>query len=218
MKKNTFILLLTTSFNLLSVSAIADVNKIVKWKDSDGVTHYSDKLPSQEAGRSNTEIRNNGIVIKQNIRTDQKNTIDQQKQQEKLAQQRADKVLLASYTNADEIDLACERNLETDHAALQSLAQHKKNVLSNSENNKKTLKILKAKNKSIPANLAEEMKQSQLEMDKVNQQIAKRKQNMQATRKRYAEEKSRFIALKQADLNSGLNTNEPAMAASLNLR
>ena len=219
MKKNTFILLLTTSFSLLSVSAIADVNKIVKWKDSDGVTHYSDKLPSQEAGRSTTEMRNNGIVVKQNIRADQKTEVlNQQKQQEILAQQRADKVLLASYTNANEIDLACERNLETDHAALQSLAQHKKNVLSNNENNKKTVQILKTKNKPIPTTLAEEMKQSQLEIDKVNQQIAKRKQNMQATRKRYAEEKSRFIALKQADLNSSLNANEPVMAASLNLR
>ena len=80
------------------------------------------------------------------------------------------------------------------------------------------MQILKTKNKPIPTTLAEEMKQSQLEIDKVNQQIAKRKQNMQATRKRYAEEKSRFIALKQADLNSSLNANEPVMAASLSLR
>ena len=218
LKKNTFILLLTISFSALSVSANADTNKIVKWKDSDGVTHYSDKLPSQEAGRSNTEIRNNGIVIKQNIRTDQKNTIDQQEQQEKLAQQRADKVLLASYTNADEIDLACERNLETDQAALQSLAQRKKNILSRNESNKKTVQSLKAKNKALPTTLVEELKQSQLEMDKINQQIAKRKQNMQATRKRYAEEKNRFIALKQANLNTNLHSDEPAMAASLSVR
>ncbi|WP_020167452.1 MULTISPECIES: DUF4124 domain-containing protein [Methylotenera] len=214
MKKITFILLLSTSFSLLSISAIADTNKIVKWKDSDGVTHYSDKLPSQEAGRSNTEIRNNGIVIKQNVRADQKNVVDQQKQQEKLAQQRADKVLLASYTNANEIDLACERNLETDYAALQSLAQRKKNMLRSNESNNKTAQTLKAKNKALPATLVEELKQSQLEMDNINQQIAKRKQNMDATRKRYAEEKNRFIALKQ----NNFNTNEPAMAASLSVQ
>ena len=212
MKKIIFIVLLITGFNLLPLSASAEAGKIVKWKDSNGVTHYGDKLPSQEAGRSNTELRNNGIVIKQNT-VEKKDTADQQKEQQRLAQEHADKVLLASYTNAKEIDLACERNLETDQAALESLTQQQKNILSKSVRNKKIELDLKNKNKPIPAHLAEELKQSQSQIDSTNKQIAKRKQNMQATRKRYEEEKNRFIALKQSSSNS----NEPAMA-SLNVR
>lgn len=145
-RKITFILLLSTGFSLLSFSAIADTNKIVKWVDSDGITHYGDKLPSQEAGRNNTEMRNNGIVIKQNIRVDKKTKIlDQQKEQGKLAQERADKVLLASYTKPEEIDLACERNLQMDHAALQSLAQNKQNAANRVAHNKKWLKPFRQK-------------------------------------------------------------------------
>ena len=212
MKKIIFIVLLITGFNLLPLSASAEAGKIVKWKDSNGVTHYGDKLPSQEAGRSNTELRNNGIVIKQNT-VEKKDTADQQKDQQRLAQEHADKVLLASYTNAKEIDLACERNLETDQAALESLTQQQKNILSKSVRNKKIELDLKNKNKIIPAHLAEELKQSQSQIDSTNKQIAKRKQNMQATRKRYEEEKNRFIALKQSSSNS----NEPAMA-SMNVR
>lgn len=203
-RKITFILLLSTGFSLLSFSAIADTNKIVKWVDSDGITHYGDKLPSQEAGRNNTEMRNNGIVIKQNIRVDKKTKIlDQQKEQGKLAQERADKVLLASYTKPEEIDLACERNLQMDHAALQSLAQNKQNAANRVAHNKKMAQALQAKDNPIPDNLAEELKQSQFELSRINKQIAQRKQNIEATRKRYAEEKNRFIVLKQPALAAG---------------
>ena len=212
MKKIIFIVLLITGFNLLPASASAEAGKIVKWKDSNGVTHYGDKLPSQEAGRSNTELRNNGIVIKQNT-VEKKDTADQQKEQQRVAQEHADKVLLASYTNAKEIDLACERNLETDQAALESLTQQQKNILSKSVRNKKIELDLKNKNKPIPAHLADELKQSQFQIDSTNKQIAKRKHDMEITRKRYADEKIRFIALKQSSSNS----NEPAMA-SLNVR
>lgn len=214
MKKIIFIFLLNAGFSLLSFSALAETGKIVKWKDSNGVTHYGDKLPSQEAGRSNTELRNNGMVIKQNIIVDKSNAVDRQKDQEKLAQEHADKVLLASYTNAQEIDLACERNLETDQAALESLTQQQRNILSKSVRNKKIEQDLKSRNKPIPAHLTEEIQQSQTQIDSTNKQIAKRKQNMEMTRKHYAEEKSRFVALKQSD--SYLN--EPAMAASFHVR
>lgn len=213
MRKITFILMLIAEFSLLEFSAFAETKTIVKWKDSNGLTHYGDKLPSQEAGRNNTELRNNGIVIKQNMTSEKKNAVDQQKEQEKLAQQRADKVLLASYTNADEIDLARERNLQTDHAALQSLIQHKNNVLSRNEYNKKIAQGFKQKNKALPAGLITELKQSQSQIDSTNKQISLRKQNMETTRKRYEEEKNRFIVLKQANLN----VNEPAMS-SLNMR
>ncbi len=214
MKKIIFIFLLNAGFSLLSFSALAETGKIVKWKDSNGVTHYGDKLPSQEAGRSNTELRNNGMVIKQNIIIDKSNAVDRQKDQEKLAQEHADKVLLASYTNAKEIDLACERNLETDQAALESLTQQQRSILSKSVRNKKIEQDLKSKNKPIPAHLTEEIQQSRTQIDSTNKQIAKRKQNMEITRKRYAEEKTRFVALKQSD--SYLN--EPAMAASFHVR
>lgn len=214
-QKITFILLLSAGFGLLSFSATADANKIVKWVDSNGVTHYGDKLPSQEVGRNNIEMRNNGVVIKQNIRADIKTqTLDQQKMQGKLAQERADKVLLASYTNSEEIDLACERNLQMDHAALQSLSQNKQNAMNRITHNKKTVQGFKDNDKPLPAYLTEELKQSQLELGSINKQIAQRKQNIETTRKRYTEEKNRFIALKQP----GFNPTEPAMSASLNVQ
>lgn len=215
MKKVALILVLSIHSAIHCLPVMADGNKIVKWKDSAGTTHYGDKLPSDEAGRSNTQLNNRGIIIKQTQKTDQKTqALDQQKEQEKLAQQRADKVLLASYTKPEEIDLACERNLQTDYAALQSLAQSKQNVLARVTHSDKAAQALKAKNMPLPASLSDELKQSQAELSRINKQIAQRNANIAATRQRYAEEKSRFITLKQPDLPA----KEPAMAASLNVQ
>ena len=201
MQKTTFILLLSLIF--ISGYATADTKKIVKWVDSSGVTHYGDKLPSQELGRNNTEMRDSGIVIKRNIKADQKTEVlDLQKQQQKLDQDRKDKVLLASYTKPEEIDLARDRNLETDFAAVQALTQQKQNTANRTLRNNKTAQGFKTKNKPLPAYLSEELKQSQLEFDSINKQIAQRKANMEVTRKRYAEEKLRFIALKQPIVNA----------------
>ena len=124
MHKLTFYLLI--SLLTISSQVMADGKKIVKWVDSKGVTHYGDKLPSQEAGRSNTEMRNSGVVIKKNIVADHKmQVINHEHEQKKSAQEKADKVLLASYTKAEEIDLACDRNLQMDQASMQALMQQK---------------------------------------------------------------------------------------------
>jgi hypothetical protein len=197
------IVVLCIGLGLLSFNVYADSKKIVKWVDSQGVTHYGDKLPTQETGRSNVEMDNRGIVVKKNVVLNQQSAaIDHQKEQEKLDQERRDKILLASYTKAEEIDLARDRNLETDQATLQALMQQKLVTANRTTRNNKTAQSLRDRNKPIPTHLSEELKLSQIESDNIDKQIKQRRLNMQATSKRYAEEKTRFIALKQSNSSS----------------
>ena len=177
-------------------SNTGSVKKIVKWVDRSGVTHYGDKLPAQEAGRNSSEINNQGIVVKQIIIGDKKNeVIDQQK----LEQVRKEKILLASYTNPEEIDLARDRNLQLDQAALQALTQQKINLTFRTTRNNKAIEGFQARKKPLPPYLIDELKQAKTESANVDKQLMQRKLSMQATRKRYAEEKAQFIALKYPD-------------------
>lgn len=184
------------SMLLLSATAHADGKKIVKWVDSRGITHYGDKLPAQEAGRNNSEMNNQGIVIKKNAVSDKKNdVIDQQK----LEQERKEKILLASYTKPEEIDLARDRNLQLDQAALQALTQQKINIANRTTRNNKTAEAILARKKPIPPYLSDELKLAKTESANIDKQLAQRKLSMQATLRHYAEEKARFIALKYPD-------------------
>jgi hypothetical protein len=196
------IFLLAAAVFTLSGNAFADGKKIVKWVDSKGVTHYGDKLPAQEAGRKNAEMNAQGMVLKQNnLPATKADAADQMK----VESERKDKILLASYTKAEEIDLARDRNLQMDLAAVQSLEQQKISAEARTARNSKTAEGFKARQKPVPPYLVEELKLSKSESAGIDKQLTQRKLAMEATKKRYAEEKSRFIALKQpvaADSNA----------------
>ena len=200
-------------FSLLTMSNIvaAEDKKIVKWVDSKGVTQYGDKLPASEAGRNNAEMNAQGMVIKKNVTTIKSNDLQEQ---EKLEQERKDKILLASYTKAEEIDLAKERNLELDKAALQALTQQKINITNRTARNNKLADGFKARKKPLPAYLNDELKLSKSEIANIDRQIAQRKLSMAATNARYTEEKVRFIALKQPLLQTAPLANTGADSTS----
>ena len=197
MQKISFILLV----GLLAMSNIASAEgkKIMKWVDSKGVTQYGDKMPASEAGRNNSEMNTQGMVVKKNVAADKTNALQDQ---QKLEQQRKDKILLASYTKVEEIDLAKERNLELDKAALQALGQQKINVTNRTIRNNKLADGFKARKKPFPAYLIDELKLSKTEITNIDKQVAERKLSMTNTSTRYTAEKARFIALKQPSLQT----------------
>ena len=192
-----FIFILLASVLAIPSFSLAESKKIVKWVDSSGVTHYGDKLPLQEAGRNNTEMSEHGVVTKRNVVLDKKTEIiDHEKEQQKLNQERKDKILLASYTNANEIDLARDRNLQMDQASMQSLSQQKLNINNRMARSNKTAQGFKANKKPLPPYLNDELAIAQAESDKLDKLMTQRKASMESTRKHYLEEKERFIALK----------------------
>ena len=196
LKVHIIILIVGLVFSYFYFMPSANAGTIVKWVDSKGITHYGDKLPAQEAGRNSSEINGHGIVVKRNVQADGK--VDQQ-DQEKLAAQRKDNILLASYTKAEEIDLARDRNLQLDQAAAQALTTQKEGVIGRTASNQKLSEGFRQRKKPVPAYLTDELKLSQTEASKLDKQIAERKISMEATRKRFADEKARFIALKQVN-------------------
>ena len=195
----SLILIFLVGMLAISNIAVAEGKKIVKWVDSKGVTQYGDKLPASEAGRNSTEMNTQGITVKKNVAADKSNELQDQ---QKLAQERKDKILLASYTKAEEIDLAKERNLELDKAALQALGQQKINVSNRTARNNKLADGFKARKKPMPAYLIDELKLFKTELTNIDKQLAQRKLSMAATSARYTEEKARFIALKQPYLQA----------------
>jgi Domain of unknown function (DUF4124) len=60
--KPAIIVLNASLFAAFIFCCAANAEGIVKWKDSNGVTHYGDKLPAQEAGRTNTVLNKQGMT------------------------------------------------------------------------------------------------------------------------------------------------------------
>ena len=182
-------------FGLLFVTGVASADtKIVKWVDKQGVTHYGDRPPSYEESKSNVELNNRGLIMKKNAPIEHKNEAQDLQQQQ---QDRKDKILLASYTNANEIDLARDRSLELNKAAMTSLTSQKENIAARIARNATTADGFKQRNKPLPANLDKEFKDTLAQSSRIDKQLADRKLEMEQTRKNYADDKARFLILKQ---------------------
>ncbi len=168
----------------------ADGSKIVKWKDASGVTHYGDKMPAQESGRSYSVLNNHGTLIKTN---ESFNPKDNSQETERLSveQQRQDKALLASYSSVEEIDMAEKRNLKSDETALLTLNQ-------NQEETKKMLANIHAKfsGKKMPSQAAEDAQNHQTQMIKTKSQIVAVQNSIALTRTRFNQYRSRYVELK----------------------
>ena len=199
-------------FGLFFTAGIASADsKIVKWVDKQGVTHYGDRPPSFEESKSNVELNNRGLVVKKNDFAAKKTEVQDLEVQQ---QNRKDSILLASYTNANEIDLARDRNLEMNKAALTSLASQKESITARITRNNTTADGFKKRNKPLPANLDKEFKDALVQSGRIDKQIADRKIELEQTRKSYADDKARFTALKQPSLNSGADSLDTTLSST----
>ena len=179
---------------VFSTEALAD-KRILKWVDNQGVTHYGDQLPPTAAGKSNQVINKQGVVVQRNNQP-AKNETQQQANQEKLEQERKDSVLLASYTTADEIDLARKRNLEMENATIDALKSQKANVDDRLNRNIASAQAFIDKKQAVPDYLKEEISIAKTESEKFDKKITHHQQILEKINQQYDAEKARFIALK----------------------
>ena len=185
----------TLLLNVLVASGTTSADtKILKWVDKQSVTHYGDRPPSFEESKSNVEMNKRGQVVKKNDYTVKK--INNQDLQQGN-QDRKDKILLASYTSASEIDLARDRSLEMNKAALTSLASQKENLAARIARNNATSDGFKKRNKPLPANLDKEFKDAIASANILDKQMAARKLEMEQTNQNYTQDKARYLVLKQ---------------------
>jgi len=188
---------LTAVLVLACSSAWAD-GRIVKWVDEKGVTHYGDSVPAQYSGRDNSELNRQGRIVKRNKAGDSqasKAVIEEAKVS--VEQQRHDSALLAAYTTEQEFDLARDRNLQMDEAAVQGLNQRMGSAKDRLAATKKIAAGFNQRKKPVPAYITQDLKENQDEIAKIETQIAERQQSMEATRQRFEKDKQRFIELKR---------------------
>lgn len=183
-------------------------SRIVKWKDDKGMTHYGDKIPPPYANRENSLMNRQGITVQHNKPL---NYQDKAADLAKLEQDKKDKALLGAFTNANEIDLARDRNLQFDLITLENLQQDKANGQKKlNEINDIANSYSKIK-KPVPEDLNADMRKNKAEIAKIDQLISERQLAIENTRKRFDEDKKRYLSLK----NHG-NSASPDTPSTLN--
>lgn len=191
--------LLVIALFLMNGLASADSKRIKKWVDEKGVTHYGDVLPPDYAGEEMTEMNSRGITVKRKEVAANPKEQQSGKVKELTEQERRDKALLNSFTTAKEIDLARDRNLQMDQANIHSLKLRLTDAEQRLEKSNASIAEFSKNKKPVPADLAEDKKNQQADVNKIKDQIAQKQSAMDETRNRFENDKKRFIELKSGN-------------------
>jgi hypothetical protein len=162
---------------------------IHKWVDDKGITHYGDvEQPREGAGnRTATEAGSKA----QEEEAAKKREAEKKEGERK----RRDKALLETYSSEEEIDLARDRNLQSGKLMIDSAQPRIKSVQGRLDGLRKQADAV-AKTKPVPADLTRDIKAAEAEIAQLQGNVAKYKQDMDAIRARFEEDKKRFRELR----------------------
>jgi hypothetical protein len=101
----------------LPLAAGAQQRSSYTWVDEDGVRHYGDKIPAKYADMPKNVVNEHGVVVghidgkKTSEELEAERKAEELEMQKEL-QKRADRALLATYQNVDEIEMHRDRRVE----------------------------------------------------------------------------------------------------------
>jgi hypothetical protein len=184
-------------------SQLAEAGKIIKWTDAQGVVHYGDVMPAKAAGKRNTELNKEGVVVKENEQFQR--AVPDNGHSDQL---RKDKALLASYSSVTEIELALQRNVGAEENLLNAMEQRLLET-------KKSLTKRLAKRKqhqlnkqTVPKYLQAAILADQKKFETIQGDITAKRNHIALIKTRFASYKARYTELRPRNQTlSAINVN-----------
>ena len=175
---------------LLAAFSTTAVAKLYKWVDDKGVTHYGETIPPEYADKDNVQFNDKGRVIK---RTDKTNADERRAREEAAAkkriedeaaleQRRRDKMLLDTYSNEQEIDLARDRNLQQVEALITSIKLLQQSAQESLESYQQEAEQITRAGKKIPASLQADLSEAEKKVARLQLELAKSQEKGAAVR------------------------------------
>ena len=177
--------------------------KLYKWVDDDGITHYGETIPPEYAGKDREELNKEGRVINtEEVMTPErrraKELEDEKRRAEAKAaieQQRHDRMLINTYSNVHEIDLARTRSLQQFDARINMLNANLQAANDNLLSLQNEAEGYTKANRKIPASLVDDLKNAQDRLVQLQQDMVKPKADKAALEARFAADRARYIEL-----------------------
>jgi hypothetical protein len=181
--------------------------RIYKWTDEKGVTHYGEAIPPEYSDHSAAEMNKRGITLRKiegnasleaQRRAAQEKALAEREEQKRLFEQRRrDIALVNTYASPHEIDEARERNLSAPQQALRSLEPRMKKAQEDLAGLQQKLESMGKSGKPVPDFLKQDVEEKRLELVELQAERERHESQIQAIRNRYEADKRRFTELTQ---------------------
>jgi hypothetical protein len=177
--------------------------KTYKWVDDRGVTHMGDTIPAEYANKDRQLLNKSGTVIKtQDIMTpDERRAQEAESKKNRVEQAAArdqklhDKSLTDTYSNVEEIELSRTRNIQQVDARITSIIAQMKTANNNLAMLQKDAANRSQNGKKIPQSLHDDIKETQDQINRMQYDLQKYKDEKLAVEARYDADKARYKEL-----------------------
>jgi hypothetical protein len=180
---------------LLPLAAGAQQRSSYTWVDDEGVRHYGDKIPAEYADKDKGVVNEHGVVVGhiEGKKTEEELAADRKAaelEMQKELQKRADRALLATYQNVDEIEMHRDRRVEL----FQAQSRVTELYLRNLDRRLQQLKDESMRFRPYSSDPNAPMVEQKLvrEIEETESTIARHRQNLDKYRKEEAEIIQRF--------------------------
>jgi hypothetical protein len=180
---------------------------LYKWVDEKGRVQYSDKPPIDK-GKGGVEMSNRGVVVKRlegGLTPEQTKAKEEEELRKKAdehkaqEQKRQDAALLQSFTNAQEIDMKRDRELQSLDAVIGNLRGQERSVNERMVEERRRAEFYDKRKKPPPDSIKDDLARSENEKKVIAEEIVRRQQEITATRSKYEALKKRYLELRQQD-------------------
>ena len=202
----------------LAAHGVPALATMYKWVDEQGVTHYGDSVPPEYRNRANEELNQRGVVIKKNdaaLTPEQIKARDAElaKRKQATEESRRDAVLLGTYSSAEEIDLARDRNLKQIELVIKDTQAQLKSVEDQLKTTRRNAAAYAHDNQPVPDGLQGDIQILERRKQDLEVAIVQKRADAEALRARFEEDKKRYIELTEGASGSAkpASTTSPAL-------
>lgn len=191
----------------LGTAGDAQAQKIICWKDKSGKTvGCGDKVPPEYQDNATRELDKRGVTRRTTETAEERARREAQEKAQatqkaaeakKLAEQRRqDAALINTFSNEKEIDLKRDRDLQVVDGQITQMRVSHKNASDRYNEVKGRMDGTIKSGKPATETQKEDLARAEAERTRLEQSIAEKEKEKDAIRKRYAEMKERYIALR----------------------
>jgi len=192
-----------------AAGAVQAGERIYKWVDEKGVTHYGQTIPTEYRDQAASEMNKRGLTVKRIdavavITPDQRRAAeeraqrDREEQKRQFEQRRRDVALVNTYTSTREIDDARERSLAVPIQALKGLEPRLKKAQERLTTLQGQMENIRHSGKTVSDQLQEEGNEQKLEVDSLRTEQERYESQIAAIRAKYENDKKRYVELSEA--------------------
>ena len=185
----------------------AQQGKIVCWKDAAGkVIGCGDKVPPEYQSSGTKELDSRGVtrgttesaeeVNKRRQKEQEAARVKGEEQRKSVDQKRQDAALLETYSNEKEIDLKRDRDLQVLDLQIEQLTMSHMNATQRHTDTQARVDAAEKSKKPVSAQLKDELARATADKERFEKGIEAKNQEKEALRNRYAEQRKRYIELR----------------------